>query len=148
MNEHQLLILNTLKEACADPIITKMADERVNQHLREIGILASHLLVEMVTLPQARSDTTSQYAILAQGIVPDVAVAQGDEEQLTKIERPSEADLPGHLNNDAASKNKKQNVIRPPAGKKVDDFQLAYALGLMNGKPPVLTAQAQGKKAN
>ena len=33
MNEHQLLILNTLKQACADPIITKMADERVNQQL-------------------------------------------------------------------------------------------------------------------
>jgi len=26
------------------------------------------------------------------------------------------------------------NVVRPPAGKKIDDFQLTYAVKLMDGK--------------
>jgi carboxyl-terminal processing protease len=99
-------------------------------------------------LTTARYYTPSGHSIQAQGIVPDIAVAQGDEEQLTKLERPSEADLPGHLNNDAANKSRKQNVIRPPAGKKFDDFQLSYALDLLNGKSTMLTAQAQSTKAN
>jgi len=28
------------------------------------------------------------------------------------------------------------NVVRPPAGKKIDDFQLTYAVKLMDGKIP------------
>ncbi len=94
-------------------------------------------------LTTARYYTPSGHSIQAQGIVPDIAVAQGDEDQLTKIERPSEADLPGHLNNDAANKARKQTVIRPPAGSKVQDFQLSYALDILNGKNMVQTAQAK-----
>ena len=80
--------------------------------------------------------------------MPDVAVAQGNEEQLTKLERPSEADLPGHLSNDAANKAKKQTVIRPPAGSKVEDFQLSYALDILNGTNKMMTAQAKSASSN
>ena len=33
----------------------------------------------------------------AQGIIPDIQVAQGDEANVPKLARPSEADLRGHL---------------------------------------------------
>jgi carboxyl-terminal processing protease len=86
-------------------------------------------------LTTARYYTPSGRSIQAEGIVPNIAVAQGQEENATKIERPSEADLPGHLQpEDAAKKKLNQNIIRPPAGKKIDDFQLSYALDLLHGK--------------
>jgi carboxyl-terminal processing protease len=100
-------------------------------------------------LTTARYYTPSGHSIQAQGITPDVAVAQGDEGELTKVERPSEADLPGHLNNDASGKKKTpQNIIKAPAGSKDKDFQLSYALGLLNGKTNMVTAQASTTSAN
>ena len=48
-------------------------------------------------LTTARYFTPSGHSIQAQGIIPDIAVAQGDEANVPKIARPSEADLPGHL---------------------------------------------------
>jgi len=94
-------------------------------------------------LTTARYYTPSGRSIQAEGIVPNIAVAQGSEENQTKVERPSEADLPGHLVNEDAAKKKKQeqSIIRPPAGKKIEDFQLSYALDLLHGK----TAMAQAK---
>jgi len=99
-------------------------------------------------LTTARYYTPSGHSIQAQGIIPDVAVAQGTEDQLTKFERSSEADLPGHLNNDAASKAKKQDVIRPPANSKIEDFQLSYALDLLNGKGKLVAVQSKSASSN
>jgi carboxyl-terminal processing protease len=97
-------------------------------------------------LTTARYYTPSGRSIQAEGIVPNIAVAQGSEQNVPKIERPSEADLPGHLlNDDAAKKKANQTVIRPPAGKKIEDFQLSYALDLLHGK--VSVAQAKGPQA-
>ena len=48
-------------------------------------------------LTTARYYTPSGHSIQAQGIIPDIQVAQGDEANVPKIARPSEADLPGHL---------------------------------------------------
>jgi carboxyl-terminal processing protease len=92
-------------------------------------------------LTTARYYTPSGRSIQAEGIVPNIAVAQGDEESLTKLERPSEADLPGHLSNDAVAAKKKISVIYPAAGKKYDDFQLAYALDYLRGKKTLATVQ-------
>jgi carboxyl-terminal processing protease len=99
-------------------------------------------------LTTARYYTPSGHSIQAEGITPNIAVAQGDEDKLTRVERPSEADLPGHLANDAANKKKNQTIIKPPAGKKVDDFQLSYALDLLNGKNNMAIAQATSASAN
>ena len=85
-------------------------------------------------LTTARYYTPSGHSIQAQGIVPDIAVAQGDEDQVPKIARPSEADLPGHLVGEPIIKKPDAQVYRPAPGKKYDDFQLSYALDLQG--PP------------
>jgi len=97
-------------------------------------------------LTTARYYTPSGHSIQAQGIIPDVAVAQGDEDDIPRIARPSEADLPGHLaNSDAVAHHAPQTIIRPPAaGAKPADFQMTYALELLHGKvAPPATKSAQ-----
>jgi len=88
-------------------------------------------------LTTARYYTPSGHSIQAQGIIPDVAVAQGDENEIPKLARPSEADLPGHLQGEAASHKNLEPVYHAAPGKKYDDFQLAYALDLLRGKMTV-----------
>jgi carboxyl-terminal processing protease len=97
-------------------------------------------------LTTARYYTPSGRSIQAEGIVPDIAVAQNTEDNLPKVERPSEADLPGHLAAEAAAKKKALAVIRPAPGKKYDDFQLAYALDLLRGKMTVAVATSQAAR--
>jgi len=87
-------------------------------------------------LTTARYYTPSGHSIQALGISPDIAVAQGDETGETKLERESEADLPGHLPGEATKKAPVQ-IIKPAPGKKYDDFQLSYALDVMRGKTTV-----------
>ncbi|MEI9996357.1 MAG: S41 family peptidase [Rhizomicrobium sp.] len=92
-------------------------------------------------LTTARYYTPSGHSIQAQGIVPDVMVAAGNEDDIPKIARPSEADLPGHLAGEPVVKKANQTVIRPPATApktgtdgKPYDFQLTYALNMLHGK--------------
>jgi carboxyl-terminal processing protease len=103
-------------------------------------------------LTTARYYTPSGHSIQARGIIPDIAVAQGEEDdQLPKVIRPSEADLPGHLLGEKGLKGDKVPPIRPAPGKKYDDFQLSYALDLLRGKVTVRAvaqnAKTQGVKA-
>ncbi|MGH6889378.1 MAG: S41 family peptidase [Rhizomicrobium sp.] len=96
-------------------------------------------------LTTARYYTPSGHSIQAQGIIPDVAVAEGDEDSSTsKLEHLTEANLPGHLRAEGTAK-KAPPVIHPPAGKKIDDFQLTYALDMLRGKVAMNTA---GKTAS
>jgi len=96
-------------------------------------------------LTTARYYTPSGHSIQATGIVPDVAVAEGDESaDSSKLEHLSEANLPGHLDSEANARKVAPPVIHPPAGKKVDDFQLSYALDLLRGK---LAMNTSGKSA-
>ena len=88
-------------------------------------------------LTTARYYTPSGHSIQAQGIIPDIAVAQGDEANVPKIARPSEADLPGHLIGEPVPKKINAPVVQPPPGKKYDDFQLSYAEDLLHGKMTV-----------
>jgi carboxyl-terminal processing protease len=92
-------------------------------------------------LTTARYYTPSGHSIQAEGIVPDIQVAQGDEATVPKIARPSEADLRGHLQGEPIPpKRANAPVIKPAAGKKYDDFQLSYALDLLHGKMTVASA--------
>jgi carboxyl-terminal processing protease len=89
-------------------------------------------------LTTARYYTPSGHSIQAQGIIPDIQVAQGDEAAIPKLARQSEADLRGHLAGEPLpAKRVNAPVIKPAAGKKYDDFQLSYALDLVNGKMTV-----------
>src|SRR5665213_2995013 len=92
-------------------------------------------------LTTARYFTPSGHSIQAQGIVPDVTVAAGNEDDIPKIARPSEADLPGHLAGEPVKPKANQTIIRPPstlpktgADGKPSDFQLSYALDMLHGK--------------
>lgn len=87
-------------------------------------------------LTTARYYTPSGRSIQATGIVPDIAVAQGPESEDTpRTLEPSESDLPHHLQAEQqAASTPKIAIIRPPAGSKIADFQLTYALDIMNGK--------------
>jgi carboxyl-terminal processing protease len=98
-------------------------------------------------LTTARYFTPSGHSIQALGIAPDVAVAQGDEDTTPKIERPTEADLPGHLEGEGSGRKPLGPVIRPAPGKKYDDFQLSYALDLLRGKTTV-SSIAKASEAN
>jgi carboxyl-terminal processing protease len=100
-------------------------------------------------LTTARYFTPSGHSIQAQGIIPDIAVAQGDETTVPKVERPSEADLPGHLAGEPLAKKVTAPVIRPaPGAKKVDDFQLSYALDLLRGKVTVSSVTTKAAQAD
>ncbi len=92
-------------------------------------------------LTTARYYTPSGHSIQAQGIIPDIQVAQGDEASVPKLARPSEADLRGHLSGEPIpTKRANAPVIKPAPGKKYDDFQLSYALDLLHGKMTVAAA--------
>ncbi|HKQ10067.1 MAG TPA: S41 family peptidase [Rhizomicrobium sp.] len=85
-------------------------------------------------LTTARYYTPSGHSIQAQGIIPDIQVAQGDEAGPPQILRYSEAGLQGHLAGEpVAAKRANAPVIMAAPGTKYDDFQLAYALDLLRG---------------
>jgi carboxyl-terminal processing protease len=96
-------------------------------------------------LTTARYYTPSGRSIQAQGIIPDIAVAQGDENELPKLARLSEADLPGHIAGTAALTKANAPIIRAAPGKKYADFQLAYALDLLKGKVSVSAVTQNAK---
>jgi carboxyl-terminal processing protease len=101
-------------------------------------------------LTTARYYTPSGHSIQAEGIVPDIQVAQGDEAAVPKLARPSEADLRGHLAGEPIPpKRANAPIVKPAPGKKYDDFQLSYALDLLHGKMTVASATvpADGKQA-
>jgi carboxyl-terminal processing protease len=85
-------------------------------------------------LTTARYYTPSGGSIQATGIIPDMQVAKGDETtDFVKLERPSEADLPHHLTAEQIVAAVRQNVLRPPPGNKIADFQLATAVRVLTG---------------
>ena len=89
-------------------------------------------------LTTARYYTPSGHSIQAQGIIPDIKVSQGDEDNLSRLLRPSESDLQGHLVGEPLpTKRLSIPVVSAAPGKKYDDFQLAYALDLLRGEMTV-----------
>ncbi|HEY1961014.1 MAG TPA: S41 family peptidase [Rhizomicrobium sp.] len=90
-------------------------------------------------LTTARYYTPSGHSIQATGIIPDIAVSQGDDDDAGKALRVSEANLPGHLTGEAAKKAS-QPVIKPVPGKTYKDFQLSYALDLLHGGKPTVAS--------
>ena len=99
-------------------------------------------------LTTARYYTPSGHSIQATGIQPDIAVAMSDKDDMPKVVRPHESDLPGHLTVDNPEKKNGASIIRPAPGKKYDDFQLAYALDLLRGKMTVSSVTTKSATIN
>jgi carboxyl-terminal processing protease len=96
-------------------------------------------------LTTARYYTPSGHSIQAQGIIPDIRVAQGNEVDRGSL-RYSEADLRGHLEGEAApAATADAPVLYAAPGKTYDDFQLAYALDLLRGKETVASVTKSSK---
>jgi len=85
-------------------------------------------------LTTARYYTPSGQSIQATGIIPDVAVEEGPnrpDEQATAFQR--ESDLPHHLDAEGIVPPgmTKAAINTPPDGRLFDDYQLTYALNLL-----------------
>jgi carboxyl-terminal processing protease len=84
----------------------------------------------------ARYYTPSGHSIQATGIVPDIAVAASDkdvDDASQFVE--SESVLPHHLEAEGAKASAAPvALIRPEPGKSYDDFQLSYAVDVLDGK--------------
>ena len=98
-------------------------------------------------LTTARYYTPSGQSIQATGIIPDVAVEEGNnrpDEQATAFQR--ESDLPHHLNAEGIvpPSMAKSAVNTPPDGQTFDDYQLTYAQALLE---PSLASAIAPKKA-
>lgn len=89
----------------------------------------------------ARYYTPSGRTIQAEGIVPDVVVSQGDDANDPYAEFDQrEANLPHHLEAEGPKPAPAPKPILPLAGKKFDDFQLSYAVSMLQGGPVVADA--------
>ncbi len=85
-------------------------------------------------LTTARYYTPSGQSIQATGIIPDVAVEEGSnrpDEQASAFQR--ESDLPHHLLAEGIvpPSMAKSAINTPPDGRQFQDYQLTYALGLL-----------------
>ena len=102
-------------------------------------------------LTTARYYTPSGRSIQATGIAPDIAVSNLTEKEQSEADQfaqRTEASLAGHLDAEGAQRNTKMPTIRPEEGKKIDDFQLSYALDRIDGKVVALpVAQKQASTA-
>tara|TARA_R110000764_G_scaffold129616_2_gene217420 strand:- start:58 stop:1275 length:1218 start_codon:yes stop_codon:yes gene_type:complete len=89
-----------------------------------------------IRLTTARYYTPSGRSIQALGIDPDIEIAQArlTEEELAKIKRWSEADLPHALANEDGEKRHEMTMPdeQPPEGYEGEDFQLERAVQMLN----------------
>ena len=85
-------------------------------------------------LTTARYYTPSGRSIQATGIVPDIAVAQGNETETIAGRELHRSRSPASSSGRDDTGRSRLHAIRPPAGSKIEDFQLSYAVDLLDGK--------------
>ncbi len=89
-------------------------------------------------LTTARYFTPSGTSIQAKGIAPDYRVLENIPDDLKgKVESMGEASLQGHLKNGTDEKKGSDAYVPPDPAK---DTQLAAAIDLLHGKPPIVKA--------
>ena len=105
-----------------------------------------------IRLTTARYYTPSGRSIQALGIEPDIMITQVrlTEEELARIQRFSEADLPHALANESGAERSKLRMPdeQPPEAYEGEDFQLERAMQLVKeGKAAVSRLAMQADKA-
>jgi carboxyl-terminal processing protease len=99
-----------------------------------------------IRLTTARYYTPSGRSIQALGIEPDVMITQVrlTEEELLKIQRWSEADLPHALENESGEHREQMRMPdeQPPEGYEGEDFQLERALQMLREGATVASRMA------
>jgi carboxyl-terminal processing protease len=95
-------------------------------------------------LTTARYYTPSGRSIQAVGIEPDYKVLENIPDDLKgKVESLGEASLQGHLKNGTDEQKGSDAYVPPDKGK---DTQLAAAIDLLHGKPPLVKAMNEPAK--
>ncbi|MGV6811371.1 MAG: S41 family peptidase [Brevirhabdus sp.] len=97
-------------------------------------------------LTTARYYTPSGRSIQALGVSPDIVVEQPrrvetpeDEQEATQRQRRSEADLRGAITNDSMTEDERRQLLEEQeaaeaaAKRRLDDYQLAYAIDILKG---------------
>ena len=102
----------------------------------------------VLRLTTARYFTPSGHSIQAQGIIPDIMVAEGNEDEVPEALRHGEADLPEHLIGEPVVRRPNAPIIRAAPGTKYKDFQLSYALDLLRGKMTVASVSTPQSTAH
>ena len=85
--------------------------------------------------------TPSGRVIEDRGIVPDIAVAQGSEDDAPLFLPAAEAAIPPQLSGDPSAAGAKPPIFRAAPGSAYRDFQLAYARDLIQGTQAVKAVQ-------
>lgn len=100
-----------------------------------------------IRLTTARYYTPAGRSIQATGIVPDLEVAQRrmSEEDIAKIRRYTEADLPNALGNESGDGRELPHIPAdmPPENYEGDDYQLEQAIKLLNSGSKLASSQAR-----
>jgi carboxyl-terminal processing protease len=96
-----------------------------------------------LSLTSAFYFTPSGHPIQARGITPDIAVAEGDEEDAPAFEPVAGAVPADQQSGDQVDVTPRPPVIRAAPGAKYDDFQLAYALDLLRGQKTVAASVSE-----
>jgi len=86
-----------------------------------------------IKLTTARYYTPSGRSIQAQGIFPDISVPDGKIERKESSFKISEADLPGHLENENGSEDSPELLGFRETLSDINDLQLAQALAFLKG---------------
>ena len=97
----------------------------------------------VLSLTSAFYFTPSGHPIQARGITPDIAVAEGDEEDAPAFAPVAGTDIPDQQSGDQIDVTLRPPVIRAAPGAKYDDFQLAYALDLLRGQRTVAASVSE-----
>jgi hypothetical protein len=99
MNDVQLRVLNILKEACASPVVAQSTDEKLKRHLSEIGVLATQLMVDLVTAPELKKQAMQSYAALVPETEKFFSVNRLDITVTKKLTRLGKSDDPAQYEN-------------------------------------------------
>ena len=97
MNNQQIRILNSLKEACSDPALNQSTDAKLKAQLADVGVLATHLLVDLIDVPEIRKQVVSELAAIAPQIEKLFSDRKRNTESVQELARLAATGDPAHF---------------------------------------------------